>query len=227
MEKVIITIDESIEAMAEDWLWFREALSVGSQPPHVSARRLDALFEHLDETAFRHELEKAAELWPGNLLEVRFERVDEQAWQVSWRDNFKPLQVGTFSLVGEWVTQDHDPKTIRIYPGQAFGTGQHETTQLIIERMEHIDFKARRVLDVGCGTGILSIVAERLGAQDVRGFDVDPDAWENMERHLAINGTEHTTLSIGTLVSFPVSPFDVVLAYMSLRGAANASQGIY
>ena len=218
MERAIIVLDARVEAYVEEWLWAKGALSVESHPPHEPVRKLIALFdEPADQPAFVAELNAAAAEFGGQIQKTEFETVDEQQWQESWRDSFKPLQVGQFTLVGDWEAEGDDPHLIRIYPGQAFGTGQHETTRLVIQAMTTLDMRGKRVLDAGCGTGILSIIAERLGASDVFGFDVDPDCRDNMTRHLEMNKTRHVTLDIGVLEDFTFKPFDVILANITIN----------
>ena len=218
MKKVTLWLDPSLETVMEEWLWFQNALSVSSLPEHVTPRKLEALFEDLDQEGFQNDLEQMlARMDEGFVERVSYETVVPEAWQTRWRENFQPLQIGSFRLVGEWEEAAPDPKMVRIYPGQAFGTGQHETTQLIIRRLEQLDLSQRRVLDIGCGTGILAIVAERLGAASVYGFDNDPDAAENMQRHLRINETRVTTLEIATIDQLEPASYDLILANITLN----------
>ncbi len=217
LEKAIIRLDAELEDFVEEWLWIEGALSVGSEPLHVQDRKLTALFDSLDEDPFRARLMEASASLDGEVSEVSFEHVEPEAWQEKWRENFKPFNIGGFRIVGEWEDCEDAPALIRVYPGQAFGTGQHETTQLMVSRLEAMDLKGMRVLDVGCGTGILSIVAERLGADEVFGFDLDPDCDENMQRHLSINHTERTTLKIGVLDDFNLQPFNLILANITIN----------
>lgn len=218
MKRMLLFLDRQTEPYAEEWLWAVGALSVSTPADHVVNRVVEALFDddvHQDLLSTR--VVEAASDWPGNLEKIRFEKVIEEAWQESWRANFKPLEAGDFRLVGEWEEVAEDPKLIKIYPGQAFGTGQHETTQLILETLSPMDLSGRKVLDVGCGTGILGIAAERLGAAEVFGFDADPDCEENMERHLRINHCERTRLAIGVLDDFTPRVYDLILANITLN----------
>lgn len=209
MIKLLMTLPTDQEALLEEILWALGALSVGTQPPHVTDRSVEALFDDTEQDALEKQLREAIPA----LDKVAFEAVQEQAWQETWRDNFKPLDIGSFKLIGNWEEgYDKDPKIIRIYPGMAFGTGQHETTQLLIEKLETMGLAGKKVLDAGCGTGILSIVAERLGAASVFGFDIDPDCKENMELHLEMNETSRTKLAIGTVDDFEPGKYDLILA---------------
>lgn len=206
-----------MEDFIEEWLWIQGALSVGSEPLHVEDRKLVALFGSLEEQAFLEKLHDALEDIPGEVRQVLVDTVADEAWQEKWRENFEPLQIGGFSIVGEWHECEEHSRLIRVYPGQAFGTGQHETTQLMVARLEDMDLSGKRVLDVGCGTGILAIVAERLGAAEVFGFDVDPDCRENMDRHLAINQSKRVSLKIGVLEDFELEPFDLIVANITIN----------
>ena len=215
--QAVIHLDPQSEDFVEEWLWARGALAVSAPPLHETGRWLQALFPALERDGFQRELLAAVSDFGGTVTGCAFHEVAEEAWQEKWREGFEPLQVGSFRIVGEWEETVDDPRVIRVYPGQAFGTGQHQTTQLIIEYLEGLSLQNKRVLDAGCGTGILAIAAERLGAAEVFGFDVDPDCRENMRRHLRINRTERVQLAIGALPDFHFSPFDVILANITLN----------
>jgi len=218
MIRAILTLEAAAEDFVEDWLWIQGALAVSTSPKHSRKRVLTALFpDRFDKKAFLDRLQRDTAEQPGRIFGAAFEPVAQEDWQTAWRKNFKPVHAGRFQLIGEWVDAPPSPRTIRIYPGQAFGTGQHETTQLMIGAMEREDFANKRVLDAGCGTGVLSIVAERLGAADVFGFDNDPDCAENMARHLRINKTERVRLEIGGIDDFQHDPYDIVLANITLN----------
>ena len=221
MIRVIAVVDGEHEDFLEEWFWAREAQAVERKPNHARLREVIALFDDSSNPKIQNELKKSLEDFPGVIHSLGFERVDPQAWQEKWRESFQPLKVGGFTIVGEWLETAADRFTLRVYPGQAFGTGQHQTTQLMITRMEALDLHGKRVLDVGCGTGILAIAAERLGAAEVFGFDIDPDCKQNMARHLAINPTENVSLAIGELDDFQLQPCDLILANLTIDVLAS------
>jgi ribosomal protein L11 methyltransferase len=110
----------------------------------------------------------------------------EEDWQDRWRQFHKPVRVGSLWIGPPWETPDGDATAIVIDPGRAFGTGGHPTTQLCLQLLEA---EARRsVLDVGCGSGVLSIAAAKLGFDPVTGVDFDPQAVEATERNATDNG---------------------------------------
>ncbi len=123
-------------------------------------------------------------------LELAFSNVDEEDWANNWKQYFKPLTVGEKILIlPEWETLDKetDRTVFVINPGMSFGTGSHHTTRLCLERLEKYIKPGMNVLDLGCGSGILSLVALLLGAESATAVDIDPNAAkiarENAERN--------------------------------------------
>ena len=110
----------------------------------------------------------------------------EDDWQDRWRQFHKPVRVGSLWIGPPWETPDGDALAVVIDPGRAFGTGGHPTTQLCLQLLEREERGS--VLDVGCGSGVLSIAAAKLGFAPVRAFDFDPQAVEATERNAADNG---------------------------------------
>jgi ribosomal protein L11 methyltransferase len=111
--------------------------------------------------------------------------VDEH-WEERWRDFHKPVRVGRLWIGPPWETPDEDAVAVVIDPGRAFGTGGHPTTRLCLELLEAEERGS--VLDVGCGSGVLSIAAAKLGFEPVLAFDFDPQAVEATERNADENG---------------------------------------
>jgi ribosomal protein L11 methyltransferase len=143
--------------------------------------------------ARRAELEQA--LWHlGQLLPLpapAYRPVAESDWAEAWKANFQPLRVGRrLMIVPAWL----DPAlsegdiAIRLDPGMAFGTGTHPTTQLCLQAIERHLRPGQPVLDLGCGSGILSIAAARLGASAALALDIDPEAVRVAQENAALNG---------------------------------------
>lgn len=119
--------------------------------------------------------------------------VDDEAWKDKWKENFKPMKI-TERLVVKPTWEDYQASggevVIQIDPGMAFGTGTHETTSLCLKMLERYlgeNPAAKKVLDVGCGSGILSIGAALLGCADVLGVEIDEDAVKVAEENVALN----------------------------------------
>ena len=115
--------------------------------------------------------------------------VDEEDWANSWKAYYKPTRIGEHMvIVPAWEDYQAKPDDIIVTmdPGMAFGTGTHETTKLVIELLEKHVKSGDRILDVGCGSGILAICASKLGAKDCFACDIDPVAvrvaCENIEK---------------------------------------------
>ncbi|MBQ9248334.1 MAG: 50S ribosomal protein L11 methyltransferase, partial [Ruminococcus sp.] len=142
--------------------------------------------------------------------------VQEDDWLNNWRKFFKPMPVGEKLLINpSWYT-DTDPQgrvVMNIDPGLAFGTGKHETTRLCMEALERYVAGGEKVLDVGCGSGILGIAAVLLGAQSAFGVDIDELAVRTANENAAVNRVEDTFTAIaGDLVDKVDGKYDIVVA---------------
>jgi ribosomal protein L11 methyltransferase len=126
------------------------------------------------------------------LGEVRVQPLAEEDWANAWKASYHPLRIGRhFWIVPAWerenVSLGPDDLPIILDPGMAFGTGLHPSTQLCLMALEDVARPGQRVLDAGCGSGILSIAALRLGAAQVDAFDIDPIAVRATEENAALN----------------------------------------
>ena len=124
-------------------------------------------------------------------LELETEGVRQEDWANNWRQFFKPLPVGKKVLIQpEWEpdTASGERVVFRIEPGMTFGTGTHQSTQLCIKALEDCVGGGESVLDIGCGTGILSIIALLLGAEAATALDIDPAAEHIAYENAARNG---------------------------------------
>ena len=112
-------------------------------------------------------------------LEMTMKNVQEEDWANNWKKYFKPFPVGEKIMIRpswEELTEPTDKKVLKIDPGHIFGTGTHETTQLCMELIETYLKKDDLVLDIGCGSGILSIASLLLEAKEADAVDIDPNA---------------------------------------------------
>jgi len=125
--------------------------------------------------------------------------VEPRNWNAEWEGSFQPVEVGhevriraDFHPFVEGFTHD-----IVITPRMAFGTGHHATTRMMVEAMLRLDLHGRHVCDLGCGTAVLAILAERLGAASVHAIDNDPQATSNARENIAHNGCTRITVDTG------------------------------
>lgn len=146
---------------------------------------------------------------------ARVEFVVGDAWREGWKEFFRPLRFGS-KLVVETSWARAEPhvgdEVVTLDPGNAFGTGQHETTRLLLEQIALHTESGMHVLDVGCGSGILAIAALRLGAADARAIDVDPDAVRTTEENAAVNGVAGRLVAEVSQVEQVSGTFSLVLA---------------
>ena len=128
-----------------------------------------------------------------SLGQVTVSEVYEKDWSETWKKYYKPVRIGKRIVIKptweEYEKEDEDI-VIELDPGMAFGTGTHETTILCIEALEKYMNEGALVYDVGCGSGILSVVAARLGARKVIGIDIDELCVKVSKENISINGVE-------------------------------------
>jgi ribosomal protein L11 methyltransferase len=142
------------------------------------------------------------------------EKMPDQNWNAVWESNFQPIQVGTFC----GVRADFHPPfdgvkyDLVIQPKMAFGTGHHETTYMMMEQMEKLEWPGKKVLDYGAGTGILAILAAQLGAATIDAVEIEAPACENAIENTERNGTPQVRVIAGTLDAVPKQSYDIILA---------------
>ena len=121
----------------------------------------------------------------------KWEKQNREDWHLMWQDNFQPVIVNKkLVIIPHWQVDSPEDIVIKIKPGMAFGTGHHETTWLMLSQlMKHIE-PGMSVLDLGTGSGILSIAAIKLGAENVDGVEFDLACEENFYENLRLNQVE-------------------------------------
>ena len=134
--------------------------------------------------------------------EISVEGMNEDDWAESWKQYYKPVPLGRVTIVPAW--ESYNPKDgeiiIRMDPGMAFGTGTHETTRLVIRLMQDLIVGGERVLDVGTGSGILSICASKLGAKSCNAYDIDPVAVKVARENAENDGCHNITVGVSDLL---------------------------
>jgi len=140
-------------------------------------------------------------------------------WNAEWEKNYEPVIIDNTCLIrAPFHKPDMDfPLEIVIEPKMSFGTGHHETTGLMVSEMLRIPFSGKRVLDAGCGTGILAILAEKLGSVAVTAVDIDPWCIENAAENTARNSCRNITILAGDTSVLPQIQFDCIVANINLN----------
>ena len=143
--------------------------------------------------------------------------VNEEDWANAWKAYYKPLHIGErMVIVPAWERYEEKPGEIvvRMDPGMAFGTGSHETTRLVIGLLEKYTKPGCRMLDVGCGSGILAICAAKLGAGQCRAYDIDPVAVRVANENIKDSGMTNVTCEVSDLLRDVdrAYPYDLITA---------------
>ncbi len=130
------------------------------------------------------------------------EGVSEDDWAESWKQYYKPVKLGRITIVPAWEKYEASEGEIivRMDPGMAFGTGTHETTRLVIRLMQNEDLTDKLVLDVGTGSGILSICASKLGASHCNAYDIDPVAVKVARENVLTDGCTNIDVGVSDLL---------------------------
>lgn len=153
---------------------------IGFFPLDFSPARLEAALSELKNESFI----------PLGSLETVAREINSEDWENEWRKYYAPIEIKGVTIVPAWIRYTGGGVPVYIEPGMAFGTGNHETTALCVSLMQEVGIAGKRVIDMGCGSGILGITAARLGAKSVLLSDLDPLATEATEYNARLNGVE-------------------------------------
>jgi ribosomal protein L11 methyltransferase len=194
----------------------RQPWDVGPPPPVAREVVLRAWFEDPDEPSIASQVLSAAA--PNS--SCSWHAVVEQDWSTSWQDSFQPIHISERLIIAPpW---DNTPGTIRIEPGQGFGTGQHETTQGALRAIDQI-CQAQEIgsaLDIGCGSGILALTTAHFGIRS-RGIDVDTDAIQNARHNATLNQLD--VLFDTTTIADLTEPADLTMANLFAEALVEMS----
>jgi ribosomal protein L11 methyltransferase len=147
---------------------------------------------------------------------VRIVDEPEQDYAELTRKYFRPIQIERLTILAPWNKTKRNGPRILIEPGMAFGTGRHESTRLMIKLMGDIDMKGKKVLDIGCGSAILSLYAALLGAKKVLAVDNDEDTVISASKNIELNNTTTVEIVRSDLQQIK-GAYDIVLANIDIR----------
>ncbi|OAV44877.1 50S ribosomal protein L11 methyltransferase [Lewinella sp. 4G2] len=156
--------------------------------------------------------------------------LEQRNWNEEWESQFPPLEVGDRLFIR---ADFHDsnpafPLELVITPKMAFGTGHHATTYMMCQLLFELDLKGKRVLDYGSGTGVLAILAAKLGATDIDAVDIEQPSAENTAENATRNGVELSRVVLGELKDVPAGlPYDIVLANINRNVILATARALY
>jgi len=162
-------------------------------------------------------------------LNFNINHVAQKNWNEEWEKNFKPVQINSHCLIrSEFHNNSGNFKDeIIITPKMSFGTGHHETTFLMINELYNLDLNDKSILDMGSGTGVLSIVASKNGAKQVVGIDIDEWAFQNSIDNAKLNNTENISFLHGDIKLIENQDFDIILANINRNIIEKDIEGYY
>ena len=215
--EITIPVTESSEELIANFLF-----ELGSTGCSTEKGKLCAYFKVYDwdkekSVRFQKYLDQLSQQGlPVNFNELEINLIEDQDWNEEWKKFYQPIQIaGKFIVKPGWIdlTPDSDKILIEIDPQMAFGTGTHETTQLVIELMLNYSHSPARILDIGTGTGILSIAAAKLFNARIFAFDIDPVAITTTKNNIIKNKVaKNIELFCSDHVTIKDNRFDLVLA---------------
>lgn len=174
------------------------------------------LLAYIPSGSFDFEAVKQLPVVSQGLFDISFEyaEIEEENWNKLWESNYDPVLIDKLCYVR---APFHEPRNdvqheIVVQPKMSFGTAHHETTELTIRLMFEVDFLGKEVLDMGTGTGILAILASKMGAESITAIDVDNWAYDNAPDNFRYNNVKNVDLIEGDASAIPDKLFDIVIA---------------
>lgn len=141
------------------------------------------------------------------------QEIEQANWNSEWEKNFQPIQVdNTVSVRAPFHENPNLQYDIIIEPKMSFGTGHHETTHMMIQHLINMDLEGKKVLDMGCGTGILAIFSEMKGARPIDAIDIDNWCYLNSLENVERNGCKHISVYEGDAQLLEGRKYDVIIA---------------
>jgi len=176
----------------------------------------DLLEAYVEEKSFNEEELKQVLQENSTDYAYSFDLLEQKNWNEEWEKNFEPLVIAKQCYVRASFHPERleYPYEVIINPKMSFGTGHHATTSLMLEYELETDMQNKSVVDAGCGTGILSILAQKRGASVIKAFDIEDWAFENLIENCNLNGCNRIETGQGTISQIiqPEEQFDIVLA---------------
>lgn len=139
--------------------------------------------------------------------------IEQQNWNSTWESNFEPIVLENKCIVrAPFHKPQNDILEIVIEPKMSFGTGHHQTTYLMLEALFDVNLDGKTILDMGCGTAILAILAEKLNASKIIAIDIEEWAYENAIENVSLNSCKNIEVLMGGVEVIPKLTYDIVIA---------------
>ncbi|TDQ30121.1 50S ribosomal protein L11 methyltransferase [Tenacibaculum caenipelagi] len=146
-------------------------------------------------------------------IEYQHKEIEQTNWNEEWEKNFNPIQVDDVVSIRAPFHENPNLKyDIVIEPKMSFGTGHHETTHMMVQHLINLDVRDKKVLDMGCGTGILAIFAEMKGAKPIDAIDIDAWCYENSLENVERNNCQHISVYEGDASLLVGKKYDLIIA---------------
>ena len=184
----------------------------------------DGLQAYIQENAFDEQAVKDLYILlnPNFEFKIEVNSIEQQNWNAEWEKNFEQIEVDGKCVVR---ASFHDKKEVEfdivITPKMSFGTGHHETTHQMISQILNLEMKSKRVLDMGCGTGVLAILAAMKGANSITAIDIDEWAYLNTMENVFENNCDQIVVKHGGAELIGKDSFDFVFANINLNILLN------
>jgi ribosomal protein L11 methyltransferase len=148
-----------------------------------------------------------------NSIRYTTETIAPKNWNAQWEADFKPVHVGDRCVIrAPFHPEPSCDYDVVIQPKMSFGTGHHETTELMVQLLLDTDCSGKKVLDMGTGTGVLAILAEKMGAASVAAFDIDSWSYENSKENCTLNHCTKVEVHLGDTTAVTATDFDIIIA---------------
>ncbi|MDO6675493.1 50S ribosomal protein L11 methyltransferase [Tenacibaculum sp. 1B UA] len=158
-------------------------------------------------------------------IQYEHKEIEQTNWNAEWEKNFNPIQVDDLvSIRAPFHENPNLQYDIVIEPKMSFGTGHHETTHMMVQHLINLDVTDKKVLDMGCGTGILAIFAEMKGAQPIDAIDIDAWCYENSLENVERNNCKHISVYEGDASLLEGKKYDVIIANINRNILLNDMQ---
>jgi len=169
---------------------------------------------YVSEQEFSEEMISSLKKFENHIESFKINKIEDRNWNAEWETNFDPVFVeDKLAIVAPFHVDEYDQQLlVKIQPQMSFGTGHHQTTWLASKKLFNLDVKGKRILDMGTGTGVLAIVAEKLGAEYVFAPDIDEWSFNNANENTALNNCSKIEVALGGDELLEGKEFDIIIA---------------